>query len=110
MAGRFIVAARADPALAQHWGELRAGVGAVFAAPGAGSVVNQGTITTPSGGSVYLIGTNVSNNGVITTPQGETILAAGATVHLVDSATPGVKVEITGSEGNATNLGTIAAA
>ena len=72
-------------------------------------VVNQGSITTPAGGSVYLIGSNVSNEGIITTPQGETILAAGATVSLIDSATPGVKVDITGAAGNATNLGTITA-
>ncbi len=72
-------------------------------------VINQGSITTPSGGSVYLIGSNVSNDGIITTPQGETILAAGQTVSLIDSATPGVKVDITGSEGNATNIGSIAA-
>jgi filamentous hemagglutinin family protein len=72
-------------------------------------VVNQGTITTPAGGSVYLIGSNVSNEGIITTPNGETILAAGQTVSLIDSATPGVKVDITGAEGNATNLGTITA-
>jgi filamentous hemagglutinin family protein len=76
---------------------------------GAGNVINQGEIRTPAGGSVYLIGSNVSNEGIITTPKGETILAAGATVSLVDSATPGVKVDITGTEGNATNLGTITA-
>ena len=73
------------------------------------SVVNQGEIRTPAGGSVYLIGSNVTNEGIITTPKGETILAAGATVSLVDSATPGVKVDITGAEGNATNLGTLTA-
>lgn len=75
----------------------------------AGNVVNQGTITTPLGGSVYLVGANVSNDGLITTPKGETILAAGNTVELIDSATPGVKVEITGTQGNATNLGEIVA-
>ncbi|MRR52595.1 MAG: filamentous hemagglutinin N-terminal domain-containing protein, partial [Rhodocyclaceae bacterium] len=80
-----------------------------LATPGAGDVVNQGTITTPSGGFVYLVGSNVSNEGIIHTPQGETLLAAGKTVNLVDTATPGVKVEITGAEGNATNLGTITA-
>lgn len=80
-----------------------------LATPGAGDVVNQGTITTPSGGFVYLIGGNVSNEGIIHTPQGETLLAAGQTVNLVDTGTPGVKVEITGAEGNATNLGTITA-
>lgn len=74
-----------------------------------GNVVNQGTITTPLGGSVYLVGANVSNDGLITTPKGETILAAGNTVELLDSATPGVKVEITGAAGNATNLGEIVA-
>ena len=76
---------------------------------GAGSVVNQGQITTPMGGSVYLIGSNVTNEGIITTPKGETILAAGQKVELIDSATPGVKVEITGAEGNVTNLGEITA-
>jgi len=76
---------------------------------GAGNVVNQGTITTPSGGSVYLIGANVTNEGIITSPKGEVLLAAGQTVNLVDTATPGVKVEITGAAGDTTNLGTIAA-
>lgn len=75
-----------------------------------GKIVNQGEIKTPSGGSVYLIGTDVSNEGVITTPQGETILATGSTVNLVDTGTPGVKVEITGATGNTTNLGQIVAA
>jgi filamentous hemagglutinin family protein len=73
------------------------------------NVINQGEIRTPSGGSVYLIGSNVTNEGLIHTPAGETILAAGQTVSLIDSATPGVKVDITGAAGNATNLGTITA-
>jgi filamentous hemagglutinin family protein len=77
--------------------------------PGAGDVTNQGIIRTPSGGSVYLVGPNVSNEGIITTPGGETILAAGATVELIDTGTPGVKVEITGAANNATNLGQIVA-
>jgi filamentous hemagglutinin family protein len=73
------------------------------------NVINQGEIRTPSGGSVYLIGSNVTNEGIIHTPAGETILAAGQTVSLIDSATPGVKVDITGAAGNATNLGSIVA-
>ncbi|BAO31225.1 hypothetical protein SUTH_03455 [Sulfuritalea hydrogenivorans sk43H] len=80
-------------------------------------VINQGEIRTPAGGSVYLIGANVknesvageANSGIITTPGGETILAAGQTVSLIDSALPGIKVDITGATGNATNLGTITA-
>lgn len=79
------------------------------ATPGAGSFVNQGTITAPSGGSVYLIGSAVSNEGLIATPGGETILAAGETVNLIDTATPGVKVEVTGAAGDVTNLGTVLA-
>ena len=65
-------------------------------------------ITTPSGGSVYLIAPSVENHGVINAPNGEVILAAGQKVELIDTGTPGVKVEIVGSEGDATNLGTIA--
>ena len=37
---------------------------------GAGSVVNQGNITTPAGGNVYLVGSAVTNSGLITSPQG----------------------------------------
>ena len=76
---------------------------------GAGSIVNQGNIITPSGGTVYLVAPNVSNAGLITTPQGETILAAGQSVTLLDTGTPGVSVEIVGPQGSATNLGTIVA-
>jgi filamentous hemagglutinin family protein len=76
---------------------------------GAGKVQIFGEITTPSGGSVYLIAPQVENHGIITAPNGEVLLAAGQRVELIDSATPGVKVEIVGNEGNATNLGTITA-
>lgn len=57
--------------------------------PGAGSLVNRGAITTPTGGQVYLIAPNVQNTGIITSPQGEVILAAGRSVELVDAGTPG---------------------
>jgi len=79
------------------------------AAQGAGSVVNQGTITTPSGGSVYLLASSVTNSGIINAPNGEVLLAAGQSVTLLDTGTPGVKVEITGTEGTATNLGAVLA-
>ncbi|WP_175342945.1 filamentous hemagglutinin N-terminal domain-containing protein [Herbaspirillum sp. C9C3] len=75
----------------------------------AGLVDNQGKITSATGGSVYLIGGSASNSGIITSPQGEVILAAGQTVTLADTATPGVTVNVTGSAGNVTNLGTITA-
>ncbi|MFH1603215.1 MAG: filamentous hemagglutinin N-terminal domain-containing protein, partial [Pseudomonadota bacterium] len=79
------------------------------ATPNAGSIQNHGRISTPSGGSVYLIAPEVTNHGIINAPNGEVLLAAGQTVQLLDTGTPGVKVEITGAEGKATNLGEIVA-
>lgn len=75
----------------------------------AGRVVNQGVIRTSSGGSVYLIGADVKNSGTISSPNGEVLLAAGQTVQLVDTGTPGVTVNVTGAGGKVTNLGTLAA-
>ena len=49
----------------------------------------------------------MTNNGIINAPNGEVILAAGQTVQLLDTGTPGVSVAITGAQGNATNLGQI---
>jgi filamentous hemagglutinin family protein len=77
--------------------------------PLAGRVENQGSITTPSGGSVYLVGANVSNSGIINSPQGDVILAAGQSVKIFDSSTPGVRVELTASDNTAVNLGEILA-
>jgi len=77
------------------------------ATPNAGSVQNDGQITTPSGGSVYLVAPSVTNNGIIDAPNGEVILAAGQTVQLLDTGTPGVSVAITGAQGKVTNLGQI---
>jgi len=59
-----------------------------------GGVNNAGTITTPNGGFVYLIGAQVENSGVINTPSGEAILAAGSSVELVDSADPSMRVKV----------------
>lgn len=75
----------------------------------AGNVDNQGTIRSATGGSVYLVGVNVDNSGIIHSPGGEVLLAAGQTVQLVDTATPGVSVNVTGMAGKVTNLGTITA-
>lgn len=46
------------------------------------SVENYGTIKTPEGGVVALIGERVSNTGTINTPKGTTALAAGKTIDL----------------------------
>ena len=78
--------------------------------PLAGSLTNAGLITTPEGGSVFLVAPNVANSGVISAQQGEVILAAGNSVQLVDTGTPGVRVELSTTDGNkAENLGTIIA-
>ncbi|MGE5468430.1 MAG: beta strand repeat-containing protein [Ignavibacteria bacterium] len=73
-----------------------------------GSVVNQGVISTPSGGQVYLVAPEVRNEGGISAPNGEVLLAAGQSVRLADTGTPGVSVEVTG-DGTATNLGRVVA-
>ena len=77
---------------------------------GAGSVLNQGSITTPVGGSVYLVGGNLTNSGIITSPQGQVLLAAGNAVTLADTATPAMNVTLSATNNQAVNLGTISAA
>lgn len=75
----------------------------------AGGIQNAGSITTPEGGTVYLVAPQVENAGLISTPKGETLLAAGNTVQLIDTGTPGVTVQVTGTGNAATNLGQILA-
>ena len=76
---------------------------------GAGKVVNQGTITTPGGGQVYLIAPHVENSGIITAANGDIVLAAGESVQLVDSSNPDVHVQISAPADQALNLGSIVA-
>ncbi|MGH7553945.1 MAG: filamentous hemagglutinin N-terminal domain-containing protein, partial [Longimicrobiales bacterium] len=71
------------------------------------SVVNDGSIATGAGGSVYLIGSGVTNNGIIRSPQGEVVLAAGNSVELVSPGTPNLRVEIAALDNEARNLGQI---
>jgi filamentous hemagglutinin family protein len=73
----------------------------------AGSIVNQGAITTPAGGQVYLIAPNVENSGIIHSPQGDVMLAAGHTVQLVDSTDPNLQVVLSAPEHAALNIGKI---
>lgn len=75
----------------------------------AGNIANQGSISTPAGGSVYLIAPDIENSGIITSPNGEIILAAGKTVELVDAADPALRVKYTAPEGQAVNMGQIIA-
>lgn len=75
----------------------------------AGAILNQGTITTPAGGKVYLIAPSVENSGVIHSPQGEVILAAGRSVQLVDASNPDIAVVVSAPEDRAVNIGKILA-
>ena len=77
--------------------------------PGAKPVINDGSIRTSQGGSVFLVGPDVTNGGVITTPGGAAVLAAGKSVELVDPGTPNLRVEVVAEENQATNLGQIVA-
>jgi len=81
-----------------------------FKAEGTASKVeNQGRITTPQGGQVFLIAPNVENSGIITSPKGEIILAAGQSVQLLDSANPAVQVVVSAPADQALNLGQVVA-
>jgi len=75
----------------------------------AGSIQNQGTITTPEGGKVYLIAPDIENSGIITSPKGDVLLAAGHSVQLVDSLNPDIAVVVSAPENKAVNLGQIVA-
>ncbi len=75
----------------------------------AGKVVNQGTITTPAGGRIFLIAPAVENSGVISSPNGDVVLAAGHSVQLFDSSDPNVQVVVSSPADQALNLGSIVA-
>jgi len=73
----------------------------------AGDLRNQGAITTPAGGQVYLIAPNVENSGIIHAPDGNVLLAAGHSVQLVDSVSPDLQVVVSAPADQALNLGSI---
>ena len=76
----------------------------------AGSVVNQGSISTPAGGKVFLIAPDVDNSGIISAPDGSVVLAAGRSVTLADSGNPDLHVVVSAPRDQAVNLGQIVAA
>ncbi|MBL0168797.1 MAG: filamentous hemagglutinin N-terminal domain-containing protein [Propionivibrio sp.] len=75
--------------------------------PGAGSIKNEGTIKTASGGQVILIAPQIENSGLIHTPEGQIMLLAGKSVTIADPDKPAIQVEITNSEQQAVNIGTL---
>ncbi|GAB2868787.1 hypothetical protein GCM10027277_42330 [Pseudoduganella ginsengisoli] len=74
---------------------------------GGGLLNNQGRITTPLGGSVFLLGGDVTNSGVITAPGGRILLAAGQSISLADAGTPGLSVTLKANGNKALNLGEV---
>ncbi|MEG1768183.1 MAG: filamentous hemagglutinin N-terminal domain-containing protein, partial [Comamonas sp.] len=89
--------------------DFLAGRNKFFAGANAGSVVNDGAITTPSGGKVFLIAPDVANSGIITSPQGEVVLAAGHSVQLADSSNPGMHVVVSAPADQGINIGKVIA-
>ena len=85
-------------------GKMNFSAGAV-----AGSVVNQGSISTPGGGQVILIAPQVENSGLIHSSGGDVVLAAGRSVMLADSQNPALHVVVTAPQDQAVNLGQIVA-
>jgi filamentous hemagglutinin family protein len=75
--------------------------------PNGAGVLNQGTITAGSGGSVFLVGPSVENSGTITAPSGQIGLVAGTDVTLtapdVNSSRAGLIVNVNQNPGTATN-------
>jgi filamentous hemagglutinin family protein len=77
----------------------------------AGSVVNQGLLTSRFGGQILLVGgSEVRNEGSINAPGGHAGLVAGRSVELVDTGLPNLAVKVTVPDHKAevTNLGRLA--
>ncbi len=65
-----------------------------FSGPGAGSVVNRGTIHAADGGYVALLGNRVSNQGTITARLGTVALGAGSAATLTFSGNTLVHLQV----------------
>ena len=75
-----------------------------------GDLINQGTLRTPDGGRVLLLGVTVSNEGTISTSNGQSALVAGSSVGWVDTHTPNIAVAVPQGGGTVNNSGTVLAA
>lgn len=120
--GRVDTAAFVASTLQVTDGDFAAGRHLFFKDPGfaAAGVSNAGVITASGpagvGGTIFLVGatdgTNpgAANTGALSVGKGgQVMLAAGQTVEIFDSTTPGVTVSITAAPSEARNLGTITA-
>ncbi|MDY0745959.1 YDG domain-containing protein [Paucibacter sp. R3-3] len=89
----------------------------LFTTPVSGSngvvagITNQGEIRSAAGGQVMLIAAGeVRNEGLIDAAGGQIVLAAGASVELVDTASPRFSVKVSAPQGEVLNLGQVSAA
>jgi len=73
----------------------------------AGALRNEGAITTPGGGKVFLVAPTIENSGIISAPNGEVVLAAGRSVQLVDAGNPDLSVTVSAPSDQAVNLGQV---
>ena len=76
---------------------------------GAGALRNEGNIRTAIGGEVLLVAPRIENSGLIQSPEGKILLAAGRSVEVADIDKPNIRVEITNTDEEAVNLGTLLA-
>jgi filamentous hemagglutinin family protein len=77
--------------------------------PGAGVVKTEGSIKTATGGEVIIVAPKIENSGIIESPEGTILLAAGRSVEIVDLDRRDIRIEVTNSEQQAINLGTLLA-
>lgn len=74
---------------------------------GAGALVNEGALTSHSGGSIVLLAPQIENSGIIHA-DGEVLLAAGHEVTIVDLKHPTIGLQVkVGKDQQAINLGQI---
>ena len=70
---------------------------------------NAGTIKSALGGEILLVAPRVENSGLIQAPDGKILLAAGRSVEVADIDRPNIRVEISNTDEQAVNLGTLLA-
>ncbi|MFZ4623404.1 MAG: beta strand repeat-containing protein, partial [Rhodoferax sp.] len=77
--------------------------------PGAAGIRNEGTLTSSTGGEILLVAPRIENSGLIQSPEGTILLAAGRSVEVADIDRPNIRVEISNTDEQAVNLGTLLA-
>ncbi len=80
-----------------------------LAAPGAGSIRNDGVITAGPGGRIALIAPDIQNTGIIQAPGGQILLAAGRKLEISSLDFEGVTFEIQAPTDSVLNLGKLLA-